>query len=89
MDKKCLSFTSKAWTQYLEWVNVDRKAFNRINLLIADIQRNGLMNGIGKPEILKTRKAYSRRIDEYNRLVYTGDKSMNLKILSCKGHYED
>jgi toxin YoeB len=47
------------------------------------------MNGIGKPEVLKTRKAYSRRIDEYNRLVYTGDENNNLKILSCKGHYDD
>jgi Txe/YoeB family toxin of Txe-Axe toxin-antitoxin module len=45
MDKECLSFTTKVWTQYLEWVAVDRKTFNRINLLIADIRRNGLMSG--------------------------------------------
>jgi toxin YoeB len=89
MDKGCLSFTTRAWTQYLEWVNTDKKTFNRINVLIADIQRNGLMNGIGKPEALRTHKAYSRRIDEYNRLVYTSDENKNLKILSCKGHYDD
>jgi toxin YoeB len=47
------------------------------------------MTGIGKLEALKARKAYSRRIDEYNRLVYTCGENQNLKILSCKGHYED
>ena len=28
------------------------------------------MKGIGKPEKLKSRDGYSRRIDETNRLVY-------------------
>jgi toxin YoeB len=47
------------------------------------------MTGIGKPEALKTRKAYSRRIDDYHRLVYEGDEKQNLRIVSCKGHYEN
>ena len=44
------------------------------------------MKGIGKPESLKGRKAYSRRIDDGNRLIYIGDENRNLVILSCKGH---
>lgn len=49
------------------------------------------MQGIGKPEPLKHGKSglYSRRIDETNRLVYNIDKLQNIKIISCKGHYED
>ena len=47
------------------------------------------MKGIGKPEALRGEKGYSRRIDERHRLVYTGDEKQNLRILSCKGHYED
>jgi toxin YoeB len=84
-----LSFDSDAWDQYLEWQEKDKKNFARINALIKDIRRNGMMRGIGKPEALKRRKAYSRRIDEYNRLVYAGDGKQNLRILSCKGHYEE
>ncbi|MDR1482294.1 MAG: type II toxin-antitoxin system YoeB family toxin [Synergistaceae bacterium] len=38
---------------------------------------------------MRGRKGYSRRIDEYNRLVYTGDENRNLRIISCKGHYDD
>ena len=61
----------------------------KINELIKDIERNGALNGIGKPEALKYRKGYSRRIDETNRLVYTIDENGILYILSCKGHYKE
>ena len=57
--------------------------------MIQDIQRNGLLEGIGKPERLKHRPGYySRRIDKSNRLVYTVDKG-DVYIVSCKGHYEE
>ena len=59
------------------------------NALVKDIERNGLSEGIGKPEPLKYRKAWSRRIDRKNRLVYNIDSNHNLLIISCKGHYED
>ena len=81
-------FTERALSEYMEWQSEDKKTLKRINELIKDIQRNGFMNGIGKPELLKGKKAYSRRIDDVNRLVYTGDENQNLEILSCKGHYE-
>ncbi|GHV56369.1 hypothetical protein FACS1894216_20190 [Synergistales bacterium] len=84
-----LSFTNKAWEQFLEWSVTDKRTFDRINALIKDIQRNGFMSGIGKPEALKGRKGYSRRINEEHRLIYIGDESQNLRILSCKGHYGD
>jgi toxin YoeB len=83
-----LTFTEDAWKEYMEWLSEDKKTLKRINELIKDIQRNGFLKGIGKPEILKSRKAYSRRIDDFNRLVYIGDENQNLKILSCKGHYD-
>ena len=44
------SFSDKACEEYLEWLMVNRKIFDRINALIKDIRRNGLMSGIGKPE---------------------------------------
>ena len=78
-----------AWDEYLQWQMLDKKTLKKINALIKDIERNGLSEGIGKPEPLKYRKAWSRRIDHENRLVYNFDTQQNLLIISCKGHYED
>ena len=84
----------EGWKEYLEWV-----AKNKINIvekiiaLIEDILTNGASKVIGKPEILKHTKnkiLYSRRIDQYNRLVYGIEKESNKPyFVSCKGHYEN
>jgi toxin YoeB len=84
-----VTFAPSAWNHYLEWQMTDKKIAAKINALIKDIQRNGFMSGIGKPEALRTHKAYSRRIDDYHRLVYESDGNQGLRIISCKGHYED
>ncbi len=85
------TFTEKGWEHYLYWQTQDRKTLKKVNALIEDIKRNGVMQGIGKPEPLKHEKSglYSRRIDEANRLVYKIDELQNIEIISCKGHYED
>jgi len=82
-------WADEAWAEYVTWQSEDKKTLKRINALIKDIERNGLSKGIGKPERLKYRDAWSRRIDEKNRLVYDSDANGILWILSCKGHYED
>ncbi len=48
-----------AWDEYLQWQMLDKKTLKKINALIKDIERNGLSEGIGKPEPLKYRKAES------------------------------
>lgn len=82
-------FADEAWEDYIDWQIKDKKIVIRINELIKDINRNGLNQGIGKPEPLKFRKAWSRRITQEHRLVYNFDENKNLIILSCKGHYEN
>lgn len=82
-------FADDAWEDYVEWQTRDKKIAIRINELIKDINRNGLNQGIGKPEPLRYRKAWSRRITQEHRLVYNFDENKNLIILSCKGHYEN
>ncbi len=77
----------KAWDEYVAWNKEDRKIFDKINVLIKDIERNGVNKGIGKPEKLRYRDGWSRRIDEKNRLVYKIDEHGYIYILSCKGHY--
>jgi toxin YoeB len=84
-----LVWTPTAWEQYTNWQTEDKKMVKRINDLIKDIGRNGLLKGLGKPEPLKHRKVCSRRITDEHRLLYNMDKNNNLIIYSCKGHYED
>ena len=82
-------WSDKAWDDYLSWQTEDKRTLKKINDLIKDIERNGLSKGIGKPEPLKYRKAWSRRIDHANRLIYNFDGDKNLLIIACRGHYEE
>jgi len=82
-------FSDKALEAYFDWQVSDRKVAKKINELIKDILKNGLLNGIGKPEKLKYIPEYSRRINQEHRLIYSPDEKDNLIIHSCKGHYED
>lgn len=78
----------EAWDDYVWWQSQDRKTLKRMNLLVKDIERNGVDDGIGKPEPLRgdLSSFWSRRIDEQNRLVYRVVGS-SLEIASCKSHY--
>lgn len=75
---------------YLYWQTQDKKTIKRINQLIKDIERNGCMEGIGKPEPLTgdLQGEYSRRINEKDRLVYHIEND-RIYIVHCRGHYGD
>lgn len=83
-----LLWEERAWNEYCKWELEDKKTLKRINILIKDIQRNHF-TGIGKPEALKGSLSgfWSRRIDDSNRIVYMIENSA-IKIISCKGHYD-
>ena len=85
MDK---TWSDKAWEDYEYWQKHDRKMLAKINQLLKDIERNGADRGIGKPERLKHRKAWSRRIDDSNRLIYDVLNS-KVCVYACKGHYPE
>ena len=70
-------FTPTAWQQYTDWQKEDKKIVKRINELIKSIDRDGLLEGIGKPEPLKYRKVCSRRITDEHRLTYNFDSNQN------------
>lgn len=76
-----ITFTDEAFDQYLYWQSQDRNTLRKINTLLKDIQKNGVLRGTGKPEKLKYDAGYSRRIDEQNRLVYEIDELQNIKVL--------
>jgi toxin YoeB len=83
-----LTFAESAWEEYLYWQEKDKRTLKRINLLLKDIARNG-NDGIGKPEPLRYRDGWSRRIDDVNRLVYKINNDGSVDIMQCKGHYDD
>lgn len=84
-----IAFSEAAWNDYLLWQSQDKKTLKRINELLKDIQRTPF-SGIGKPEPLKDKLAgaWSRRINEKDRLVYEISDD-TIIIIQCKGHYTD
>lgn len=88
MSIRTLAWVAEGWEDYLYWQTQDRKTLKRINLLIADILRDDPFEGIGKPEALKhaLAGAWSRRIDEANRLVYVVDED-RVTVLQARYHY--
>ena len=83
------TWTDAAWDDYLYWQQQDKKTLRKINDLVRDIERNGIREGIGKPEPLKDdlQGFWSRRIDEKNRLVYNQSPDGSLCIIACRGPY--
>lgn len=83
-------FYDKAWEDYLYFQKNDKKILQKINDLIKDIERNGLLIGTGKPERLKgeLNGLYSRRINHEHRLVYYIEDN-NLFVVGCKTHYKN
>ena len=84
---KNIEFTPKAFIEYRNWIETDRKIALRISDLIRDVTRSPF-EGIGKPEALKYQfKGYwSRRIDQEHRLVYSVNEH-SIVIISCFSHY--
>jgi toxin YoeB len=84
---RTIAFDPNGWEDYVYWQSQDRKTLKRINQLITDAQRDPFA-GIGKPELLRhiLSGAWSRRIDDANRLVYyvTDD---HIVILQVREHY--
>jgi len=86
-DKK-LSFSHRAWEDYIYWQTQDKKTLKKVNALLKDIKRHPF-EGIGKPEPLTGNYAgyWSRRIDDQNRLVYKVTETIDID--QCKTHYND
>ena len=84
-------WSDEAWGDYLYWQAIDRKTLKRINVLIRDVERRGMAEGMRMPEPLRGNLSgwWSRRIDPKNRLVYRirGADEPRLEIASCRTHY--
>jgi len=86
-----LSFSSRAWSEYLEWQGDDRRGLLRVNALLEECRRDPF-RGTGKPEPLGGNLSgwWSRRITREHRLVYrvTGQSpAQALEVAQCRYHY--
>lgn len=84
-----ITFSERAFDEYVYWQLNNKATLKKINALLKDITRNGVSEGTGKPELLKYRKAWSRRINHEDRLVYCVAQDGTVEVQSCRGHYED
>lgn len=84
---RTIAFDQNGWEDYVYWQTQDRKTLKRINQLITDSLRDPFA-GIGKPEPLKhiLSGAWSRRIDDANRLVYYVSDD-RIVVLQAREHY--
>ena len=84
---RTVAFDPNGWDDDIYWQTQDRKTLRRINQLVSDALSDPFA-GIGKPEPLKhiLAGAWSRRIDDTNRLVYyvTDD---HIIILQARDRY--
>ena len=77
-----ITFSEKAWEEYLYWQVTDKKILKKINKLLKEIQRTPF-SGEGKPEPLKrSSDSWSRRINEKDRLV-DDIKNDNINVIQC------
>lgn len=76
----------EAWADYLK-LQDNKKLLKKANAIIKDIERGGY-KGLGKPEPLKDNLSgyWSRRIDEYHRIVYKVEGEV-IEIIQCGTHY--
>ncbi len=68
----------------------DKKLQEKVKALCYDIFRHPF-EGLGKPEPFKYQFSgvWSRRIDKKNRLLYIPLEDGSIKLISCRGHYQD
>lgn len=84
-----LTFTDRAWSDYLWWQANDPAMLTRLNALIRECQRTPF-KGTGKPEPLRNdlRGFWSRRVTKADRLVYRATAAA-IEIVACRFHYDD
>ncbi len=86
-----LTFSSRAWNEYLFWQDEDARMLQRVNALLKECMRDPF-RGTGKPEPLGQNMSgwWSRRINREHRLVYrvTGKgETQALEVAQCRYHY--
>jgi len=87
--KRSLNFIYGAWVEYKDLERVDKKLVKKLDRMLLELLRSDNPGqGTGKPEKLKNRVEWSRRIDKGNRVLYLWDES-SIYVIQIGGHYGD
>lgn len=81
-------FTPQAVKDLFFWKAKNQKIYDRLHLLLRDIELNPFIGGLGKTEILggDLSGQISKRLDEKNRITYAVKDNI-ITIYRCRGHY--
>ena len=86
--KKQQSLTDEFLKDYAFWLKNNPKIVQKIDKIIDNIDTKRFLNFHKGEKLRYLPNRYSCRIDKKNRLIY--EKSGDIiKLLSCRGHYED
>ena len=85
VERYKIQWDKRAYKDYVSWQVKDPRVAKKINTLLDSIKVEGPIKGVGRPESLLNRKQFTRRINDWHRLVYSMQDNV-ATIISCKGH---
>lgn len=86
---RSIVFEGKTWNKYEELRLKDKILHKNLCKIIKEMQRGDPSKGLGKPEPLKHTLSglWSRRLSQYDRLIYSFDDE-TIHIFAIGGHYD-
>jgi toxin YoeB len=79
-------FVDESWEDCLYWQMTDKKILTKTNNQLKDISRTPF-SGLVKPEPLKYKGFWSRRLDDEHCLIFQV-KDDEILIAKCRFHYD-
>jgi toxin YoeB len=86
---KSIVFEGNTWLEYEKMRSSNKALHKNLCRILKEMQRNNPAEGIGKPEQLKHELLgfWSRRISQYDRLIYIFDDD-SIHVFAIGGHYD-
>ena len=86
---RSIVFEGNTWNIYEELRSKDKILHKNLCKIIKEMQRGDPSKGLGKPEPLKHTLSglWSRRLSQYDRLIYSFDDE-TIHIFAIGGHYD-
>jgi toxin YoeB len=87
---RSIVFEGDTWIDYEALRLKDKVLHKNLCRILKEMQREDPAAGIGKPEQLKYELSgfWSRKLSQYDRLVYKYDEN-SIHIFAIGGHYEE
>jgi toxin YoeB len=87
---RSIVFEGRTWDVYEELRLKDKILHKNLCSTLKEMQRGDPEKGLGKPEQLRYELSgfWSRRLSQYDRLIYKSDENY-IHIIAIGGHYEE